>query len=52
MRAAAPQAKSIAELPAPRDVLGRLAQALGIEGADHGYAEARAAAGAVVIERD
>jgi hypothetical protein len=40
VKAVARTAASPSELPPPRELLAELAAALGIEGADHGYAEA------------
>jgi ribosomal protein S18 acetylase RimI-like enzyme len=52
VRAAAPQAASPDELPAPADIVARLAEVMGIEGVGHGYPEARALADAIVLDRD
>jgi ribosomal protein S18 acetylase RimI-like enzyme len=41
VRAAAPTAVSPSELPPPRELLAAVAAALGIEGAEHGYAAGR-----------
>ncbi len=51
VRAAAPQASSPDELPQPADLVAGLAAVMGIEGAAHGYVEARSLAGAVAIDR-
>jgi ribosomal protein S18 acetylase RimI-like enzyme len=51
VRAAAKHASSPAELPPPRELLAGLAAAMGIEGAEHGWADAPELPGAVVIER-
>jgi GNAT superfamily N-acetyltransferase len=52
VRAAAPQAASPNDLPAPADLVARLAEVMGIEGAGLGYPEARALAGAIALDRD
>jgi ribosomal protein S18 acetylase RimI-like enzyme len=51
VRAAAKHAASPAELPPPRELLAGLAAAMGIEGSEHGWADAPELPGAVVIER-
>ena len=51
VRAAAKHASSPAELPPPRELLAGLAAAMGIEGAEHGWADAPELPGAVVIQR-
>jgi ribosomal protein S18 acetylase RimI-like enzyme len=51
VRAAAKHAASTAELPPPRELLAGLAAAMGIEGSEHGWADAPELPGAVVIER-
>lgn len=51
VRAAAPVASSPAELPPAREVLAGLAAALGLAGAEHGYADAPDDAAAVRIGR-
>ncbi|MGH3105246.1 MAG: hypothetical protein ACRDN6_14240, partial [Gaiellaceae bacterium] len=51
VRAAAVHADSPAELPPPREILAELARVMGIEGGDHGYADAAATEGSVRIER-
>lgn len=51
VRAATPTASSPADLPAPRELLQRLAATLGIEGAGHGWAEAQDTPGAVRLNR-
>jgi GNAT superfamily N-acetyltransferase len=50
IRAATPTAASAPELPAADELLARLAEALGIEGAGTGMAEAAQAEGAVTVE--
>jgi hypothetical protein len=42
---------SAADLQPPRELLSALAAALGIEGAEHGWADARSIPGAVKIDR-
>ena len=49
IRAAAPNASSPSELPPARELLAGLADTLGLPGGAHGYEEARATTGAVVI---
>ena len=51
VRAAAKHATSPADLPPPRELLAGLAAAMGVEGAEHGWADAPELPGAVVIER-
>lgn len=51
VRAAALHASSPAQLPPPAELLTALAHAIGIEGAEHGYAGAADLPGAVRIER-
>lgn len=51
VRAATPIAQSPAELPPARELLARLAGALGIAGAGYGFADAPDLAGATRIER-
>jgi ribosomal protein S18 acetylase RimI-like enzyme len=51
VRAAAVHASSPAELPPAEEVLAGLATAIGIEGSEHGWEEARGLAGGVAIER-
>jgi ribosomal protein S18 acetylase RimI-like enzyme len=51
VRAAARQAHTVDELPPAPDLVGAVAAAIGIQGADHGYAEARDVPGAVVLDR-
>ena len=51
VRAAAVHAARPDELPPPREILARLAGAMGIEGADHGWADAPELPGAIVIAR-
>ena len=41
MRAVARTAASVGELPPAPELLASIAEAVGIEGAEHGYAEAR-----------
>ena len=52
VRAAARTAASPAELPPARELVAALAAAIGLEGADHGFAEATALPGAVEIGTD
>ena len=52
VRAAARTAATPAELPPARELLAALAAAIGLEGADHGFAEATALPGAVEIGMD
>jgi ribosomal protein S18 acetylase RimI-like enzyme len=49
VRAVARTATSPADLPPAPELLGEIADALGLEGADHGYGQARQISGAVVI---
>lgn len=51
VRAATPVAGSPAELPPPRELLAGLARALGIAGAEHGFADAPAIEGATLLRR-
>jgi len=51
VRAAALHAPSPAQLPPPGELLTGLARAIGVEGAEHGYAAARDLPGAVIIDR-
>jgi ribosomal protein S18 acetylase RimI-like enzyme len=51
VRAIARTASAPADLPPARDVLAALAQALGVEGAGHGWADAPDVPGAVRVER-
>ena len=51
VREAAVQAPSPDELPPPSEIVAALASAMGIEGAEHGYARARDIPGAIVIDR-
>jgi ribosomal protein S18 acetylase RimI-like enzyme len=51
VRAAAVHGKTPAELPPPREILAGLAAAMGIQGAEHGWADAPELPGAVVLER-
>jgi hypothetical protein len=51
VREAAVQAPSPDELPPPNEIVTALASAMGIEGAEHGYARARDVPGAMVIDR-
>jgi ribosomal protein S18 acetylase RimI-like enzyme len=52
IRAVARTASSPAELPPPRELLGDLAEALRIEGATHGWADAPDLEGAVKVVRE
>ena len=52
VRAVARTASSPAELPPARDLLVALAEAVGVEGADHGWADAPALEGAARVERE
>ena len=52
LRAVARTATSPAELPPARDLLVALAGAVGVEGADHGWADAPALEGAARVERE
>jgi ribosomal protein S18 acetylase RimI-like enzyme len=52
VRAVARTASSPAELPPARDLLARLAEAVGVDGAEHGWADAPPLEGAVRVERD
>jgi ribosomal protein S18 acetylase RimI-like enzyme len=51
VRAAALHARSPAELPPPAEVLAGLATAMGVHGADHGWADAPETPGAIRIDR-
>jgi GNAT superfamily N-acetyltransferase len=51
VREAARTAATTSELPAPPELLARLADVLGLQGADRGYAGARDLPGAVAVER-
>lgn len=51
VRAAAPHAASPSELPPPAEIVAGLARAMGIEGAEHGYEDARGRAGAISLDR-
>ena len=51
IRASARHGSSPADLPPPRELLGELAAALGVEGADHGWAGALEIPGAHRIDR-
>jgi ribosomal protein S18 acetylase RimI-like enzyme len=51
VRAAALHARTPAELPPPGEVLVGLATAMGIEGAEHGWADAPELPGAIKVER-
>jgi ribosomal protein S18 acetylase RimI-like enzyme len=51
VRAVARTAASPGELPPARELLGQLAEALGIEGAGHGWSDAPELAGAVRVDR-
>jgi hypothetical protein len=50
IRAVARTAESPDELPPPQELIGQVAAALGIEGAEHGFEQAREIPGAVVVE--
>jgi hypothetical protein len=52
VRAVARTASSPADLPPARDLLGGLADALRIEGAGHGWADAPDLDGAIRVDRD
>lgn len=52
IRAAAVHARSPEELPPAREVLTNLAAAMGIEGAEHGWADAPELPGAIRIDRE
>jgi hypothetical protein len=51
VREAALQAPTPDELPPPDEMINAIAEAMGIEGAHHGYAQARELSGAIVIDR-
>jgi GNAT superfamily N-acetyltransferase len=51
VRAVAPTASSPAELPPARELLAALGDAVGVEGADHGWSDAPELDGAVRVER-
>lgn len=51
VRAVTPSAATPADLPAPAELLGRLAATLGIEGAAHGWEDAPELPGAVRVDR-
>jgi hypothetical protein len=51
VRAAALHARSPADLPPPEQILAGLASAMGIQGADHGWADAPELPDAVRIDR-
>lgn len=51
VRAVARTGSSVGELPPPRELLAELARVLGVEGATHGYADARTIPGATPIDR-
>ena len=51
VRDAARHARSPAELPPPAELLGGLAAAIGVEGAEHGWADAPEVPGAVRVAR-
>jgi hypothetical protein len=51
VRAAALHGSSPAELPPAEDVLARLAEVMGIEGATHGWSDAPHVEGAVAVAR-
>jgi hypothetical protein len=52
VRAAAVHGKRPDDLPHPAEIAAALARAMRIEGAEHGYREARELPGAIAIERD
>jgi hypothetical protein len=51
IRAAARTAESAAELPPAEELIAGIAEALGIEGADYGFEQAREIPGAVIVEQ-
>lgn len=51
IRAVARTAESPEELPPPEELIAEIAAALGIEGADYGFEQARELPGAVVVEQ-
>ena len=51
VRAAALHARSPAELPPPAEVLAGLARAMGLEGTEHGWADAPELPGAIRVDR-
>ena len=51
VRAVARTAESPAELPPPRELLAGIAEAIGLEGTEHGWEDAPELAGAVRVER-
>ena len=51
VRAVARTAESPAELPPPRELLAGIAEAVGLEGTEHGWEDAPELAGAVRVER-
>jgi GNAT superfamily N-acetyltransferase len=51
LRAAALHARSPADLPPAPEILAGLARAMGIDGAQHGYADAPQIPGAITVER-
>jgi ribosomal protein S18 acetylase RimI-like enzyme len=52
VRAAARQAHSVDDLPPAPELVRDVAEAIGIEGADHGYADARGLPGAIDLVRN
>jgi ribosomal protein S18 acetylase RimI-like enzyme len=52
IRAVARTASSPGELPPARELLGQLAEAMGVDGAGHGWADAPELDGAVRVDRD
>jgi ribosomal protein S18 acetylase RimI-like enzyme len=51
IRQLAPTGRSVSELPAPADLLAALSDAMGVEGAEHGYAEARTLPRSIALDR-
>jgi GNAT superfamily N-acetyltransferase len=51
VRAVARTAPSPAQLPAPEEILAGIAGAIGLEGVEHGWADAPEIAGAIAVER-
>ena len=45
-------AERVGDLDPPAELLARLAGVIGIEGAEHGYPEAREAPGVVLVDRE
>ena len=52
IRAVARTAASPAELPPARELVGQLAEAMGVEGASHGWSDAPELDGAVRLDRE